>query len=205
MRLNPKLLIGLGLLIVAGYFLADLVFGSDQYAAGIEKARQAKDDAFRLSGTSPLSSTQRDMFDSLRYFAPNKEYRLTAQLEPFAQRDTVLMQLTDGKAEKYLRWGRASFEWQKQPQQLVLFLKADGRDSTLFVPFTDRSNGFDTYGGGRYLDAPKPAPGDKTIVLDFNETYNPYCAYNDEFACPVPPSENRLTFAVKAGEKSFHD
>jgi len=205
MRLNPKLLIGLGLLLIFGYFLSDLVFNDDQYAARLRKFRREKSDGFRRVQGSPLSESQRNTFDSLRYYAPNKDYRFDAQLETLTQRDTVEMPLTDGKAEKYLRWGRASFILNKQEYKLTLFLKADGKDSTLFIPFTDRTNGFATYGGGRYLDVVKPATGDTEVVLDFNEAYNPFCAYNDGFACPVPPQDNRLAVEIKAGEQAFHD
>ena len=86
-----------------------------------------------------------------------------------------------------------------------IYLKADGRDSTLFIPFTDRTNGHETYGGGRYLDAPLPEANAPEITLDFNRAYNPYCAYNNAYSCPVPPAENRLQVAIPAGEKSFHD
>ncbi|TYZ06896.1 DUF1684 domain-containing protein [Hymenobacter lutimineralis] len=205
MRLTPKFLIGLGLLVVIGYFLTDLVFNDNQYAVRLRKTRQEKNDAFRRVDGSPLSQEQRDTFDSLRYFAPNPDYRVEAQLEVYSRPDTVSMALTDGKAENYLRWGRASFQLNQQPQQLTLFLKADGQDSTLFVPFTDKTNGFTSYGGGRYLDAALPPAGATELALDFNEAYNPYCAYNDAYACPVPPTDNRLPIAIEAGEKEFHD
>ncbi|MBD2715893.1 DUF1684 domain-containing protein [Microvirga sp. STR05] len=205
MRINPKLLIGLGLLVVFGYFLQDLVLNDGQYAARLRKARQDKTDSFRRVQGSPLSEEQRNTFDSLKYYAPDKAYRFEAQLEAFAQRDTVEMPLTDGKADKYLRWGRASFILNKQEYKLTLFRKANGQDSTLFVPFTDRTNGHGSYGGGRYLDAALPAAGDTEIVLDFNEAYNPFCAYNDGFACPVPPQDNRLPVEIKAGELAFHE
>lgn len=204
MRVNPKLLVGLGLLLVLGYFLSDLVFNDDQYAARLRKARHEKSDSFRRVQGSPLSEAQRNAFDSLRYFAPDKAYRVEAQLELVAARDTVKLPLTDGKTEAYLRWGRASFTLNQQPYQLTLFLKANSQDSTLFVPFTDRTNGFATYGGGRYLDVAKPAASASEIDLDFNEAYNPFCAYNDGFACPVPPQDNRLAVEIKAGEQAFH-
>ena len=205
MRANPKLLIGLGLLLVLGYFLSDLVFNDGQYAARLRQARRAKSDSFRRVQGSPLSETQRNSFDSLRYYAPDKAYRFEAQVEAFTARDTMQMPLTDGKADKYLRWGRASFILNKQEYKLTLFEKIDSPDSTLFVPFTDRTNGFATYGGGRYIDLAKPAVGNTQIVLDFNEAYNPFCAYNDGYACPVPPQDNRLTAEIKAGEQAFHD
>ena len=205
MRLNPKLFILLGLALVLGYFLQDLVLNDEQYVARIEKERHAKNDEFRRVQGSPLSAEQRQEIERLNYYTPNKTYRITAQFEPFPVRDTIAMRLTDGKDEKYLRWGRASSEWQKQQQRLTVFRKANGPDTTLFIPFTDKTNGFDTYGGGRYLDAPKPSPDNQEITLDFNTAYNPYCAYNNDYACPVPPADNRLKVAIKAGEKSFHE
>ncbi|UOQ74201.1 DUF1684 domain-containing protein [Hymenobacter cellulosilyticus] len=203
MRINPKLLIGLGLLVVFAYFLQDLVLGHDQYATGIQKARTEKNNSFRRMKDSPLNAEQRDHFDSLQYFAPDKAFRVTAQLERFARPDTIAMPLTDGKADKYLRWGKALFTLNEQPQQLVLFLKVNDENPELFVPFTDKTNGFDTYGGGRYLDVALPAEQDKEVVLDFNGAYNPFCAYNNEYACPVPPADNRLAIPIPAGEKSF--
>ncbi|MBC6697617.1 DUF1684 domain-containing protein [Hymenobacter puniceus] len=205
MRINPKLLIGLGVLLVIGYFLQDLVFNDDQYAARLRKTRTEKDNNFRLVKGSPLSEEQRNTFDSLNYYAPDPTYRFEAQLETLPQRDTVEMPLTNGKTDKYLRWGRASFILNKQEYKLTLFLKADGKDSTLFVPFTDRTNGRGSYGGGRYLDATRPGPGDTEIVLDFNAAYNPFCAYNDGFACPVPPQDNRLAVEIPAGEKAYKE
>ena len=119
--------------------------------------------------------------------------------------DTLLIQMSANRAEKFLHWGQAQFKIGNQPQQLGIYLKADGRDSTLFIPFTDRTNGHETYGGGRYLDAPLPEANAPEITLDFNRAYNPYCAYNNAYSCPVPPAENRLQVAIPAGEKSFHD
>lgn len=205
MRINPKLFIGLGLLVVLAYFLSDLVFNDDQYALHLRKARKEKSDSFRRVQGSPLSAEQREVFDSLAYFAPDKAYQVTADLEVLPGRDTVAIPLTDGKTEKYLRWGRASFTLNKQNVQLSLYKKANSQDSTLFIPFTDRTNGFVTYGGGRYLDVATPAPGETEIVLDFNEAYNPFCAYNNSYACPVPPADNRLAIEIRAGEQAFHD
>lgn len=203
MRINPKLFIALGLLLVIGYSLQDLVFGDTQYAAGVYKARKEKNDAFRRAKDSPLSEEQRNTFDSLRYFAPDKAFRVEARVEQFAQPETVQLPMTDGKAESYQRWGKASFKLGGAPQQLVLLLKTSEKDGKLFVAFTDKTNGFTTYGGGRYLDAPRPAEGEDDITLDFNEAYNPYCAYGSAFACPVPPRENRLAVEVRAGEMAF--
>jgi len=72
----------------------------------------------------------------------------------------------------------------------------------LFIPFRDATSGKDTYGAGRYVEAEPLGKG--RYLLDFNRAYNPYCAYNDDWRCPLPPAENWLTVAIRAGEKSFH-
>lgn len=201
--MKTKFLIIGGVLAVIGFSVLDIAQGPDPYFAKIQQSRKAKNRAFRQGNESPLTAAQRPQFDSLKYFAPDKKYVVTAKYGPLARLSPVAMQMSNRRTEPYTPWGRATFELDGQRQQLTLFRKAN--DSTLFVPFADRSNGRATYGGGRYLDAAVPAAGATSIVLDFNQVYNPYCAYNNEYSCPVPPAENHLAVAVPAGEKAFHD
>ena len=175
------------------------------YAAQLNKARSEKNRAFRQSSESPLSAAQKAVFDSLAYYPADAAFEVDAAISHNPHPDTLLIQMSANRAEKFLHWGQAQFKIGNQPQQLGIYLKADGRDSTLFIPFTDRTNGHETYGGGRYLDAPLPEANAPEITLDFNRAYNPYCAYNNAYSCPVPPAENRLQVAIPAGEKSFHD
>ena len=204
-KINPKFFIGLGLLLIVGYFLQDLVLSDSQYIIGIKKKRQEKDDSFRRVNGSPLSQAQRDTFKALPYYAPDRAYRLDAQYQGFTKRDTTRMATTGAQPEAYLRWGQATFILDKQEYKLTLYRRAFGPDTTLFIPFADRTNGLGSYGGGRYLDAAVPAPDDTEITLDFNHAYNPYCAYNNSFVCPLPPAENRLNVEIPAGEKAFHE
>ena len=175
------------------------------YAAQLHKSRGDKNRAFHQSAESPLSAAQKAQFDSLKYYSADLAFVIDAAISRDATPDTTLMQMSDNRAEKYLHWGQAKFNLDNTPQQLAIYLKADGKDSTLFIPFTDLTNGHETYGGGRYLDAAVPALDATEIKLDFNQAYNPYCAYNNEYSCPVPPAENRLRVTVPAGEKSFHE
>ena len=200
-----KVAILAALLGIVLYTLNGIKTNFSFYAAQLNAARRAKNRAFRESAGSPLSPAQQALFDSLSYYPADLALVVEAQLAPVASPDTAVLQMSANRAEKYLRWGVAQFTIEKQPQQLGVYLKADGKDSTLFIPFTDRTNGHESYGGGRYLDAPLPAPGTTEISLDFNRAYNPYCAYNNAYSCPVPPAENRLQVAIPAGEKSFHD
>ncbi|KAA9332105.1 DUF1684 domain-containing protein [Hymenobacter busanensis] len=201
----PKILLGLGLLVVLGYIASDLLISDDQYAYKLRQERKQKNEQFRSHRDSPLPEELHEKFDSLHYYPIDRAWRLTARLERLPAGDTLSLALTDGGADKYTRFARATFEWQGQPQTLTLLRRVSKTDSTLFVPFTDKTNGRGSYGGGRYLDVETPARRDREVVLDFNRTYNPYCAYGGNFACPMPPKENWLTVEVPVGEKSYKE
>ncbi|MBD2769840.1 DUF1684 domain-containing protein [Hymenobacter sp. BT664] len=200
-----NLLIAAALLGIIFYSISDLKPDGSAYARQLQKARTEKNRAFRQSPDSPLAPPQKAQFDSLKYYSPASAFVLEGRIARHAHPDTTLIQMSDNRQEKYLNWGLATFEVDHQPQQLRLYVKATGTDSTLFVPFTDLTNGHETYGGGRYLDVPLPKADATTLQLDFNQAYNPYCAYNNEYSCPVPPAENRLQVAIPAGEKAFHE
>lgn len=116
------------------------------------------------------------------------------------------MAYKNGSNQQYFRFARLTFELKGDDFELYAYRNVDpsqkGSNNPLFIPFYDKSNGKSTYGGGRYLDV-KMDNVDDSLVLDFNKAYNPYCAYNDQFACPVPPEENRLNVSITAGEKDF--
>lgn len=178
---------------------------SSVYLAQLNTFRSEKNRSFRQAAESPLSTTQKAEFDSLKYYPGEPALIPHADISRNETPDTILLQMSDNKQDKYLNWGQVKFTINDAPQQLRIYLKADGTDSTLFIPFTDLTNGRETYGGGRYLDAALPKLNETEITLDFNRAYNPYCAYNNDYSCPVPPAENRLQVAIPAGEKSFHD
>jgi uncharacterized protein (DUF1684 family) len=170
------------------------------YAAQVRQARQQKDNAFRTAATSPIPAAQRAAFGGLRYFKPDAMYRVVARLTRAAAPAPLPLALTGGSADAYVRWGTAEFELGGRPQKLTL-LQKQGETKELFVPFTDPTNGEQTYGGGRFLDLPVPAPEASEITLDFNAAYSPFCAYNHDYSCPRPPADNRLTVPVPAGEQ----
>ncbi|HEX8326496.1 MAG TPA: DUF1684 domain-containing protein [Hymenobacter sp.] len=200
-----KLAIVAAVLGIVYYSLSGTRLDISTYAAQLNKARREKNLSFRQDESSPIPPAQKAAFDSLRYYPADLAYVVNASIGRNENPDTTSLQMSDNRTEKYLRWGRAQFTIDEKPLQLELYLKADGKDSTLFVPFTDLTNGHDTYGGGRYLDAPIPKLNVAELKLDFNAAYNPFCAYNNDYSCPVPPAENRLQVAIPAGEKSFHE
>ncbi|GGG22514.1 DUF1684 domain-containing protein [Pontibacter amylolyticus] len=197
-----KFIITAGIALVLFYFVRESFLSDDNYLIPLKKEREEKDLSFRSRTNSPFEEADRRMFTNLVYYEPNLNYRVKVKLEDIEPKDTVHMPMTNGSTEAYLRYSLANFELNGEPQRLTLYKKVKEEEEKLFVPFTDKTNGFDTYGGGRYLDVPFKE-GAKTATLDFNRAYSPFCAYNPDYVCPVPPKENRLTVAVEAGEKNY--
>lgn len=200
-----KIALALAIIGIIFYSLNDSKPNNSKYLAELNKFRSEKNRSFRQSEDSPLSTTQKAAFDSLKYYPGDATLIPHADVTRNTTPDTILMQMSNNRTEKYLNWGVVKFTIGDAPQQLRMYLKANGTDSTLFIPFTDLTNGRETYGGGRYLDAIRPKLNEPEITLDFNRAYNPYCAYDNQYSCPVPPAENRLQVAIPAGEKSFHE
>lgn len=193
----------IGVLIILFYFFKESILSDSSYVATIRKERQAKNLTFRSSNGSPLEDADRRTFDSLQYYEPNILYRVDADLEVFSRPDTVQMPMTTGETEAYLKYGQAFFNLEGQRHSLFLYLQVNTTDSTLFVPFNDKTNGTETYPGGRFLDVPMPEKNARVITLDFNKAYNPFCVYNYNYSCPIPPRANRLEIPVRAGEKAY--
>ena len=163
----------------------------------LEQFRKEKDDFFRNSHHSPLLPEQRRSFPGLRYFPENPELRLEAQVKRFPTGEVVQIQTNTGDVQTYQRFGRFPFEVDGQLIELTIFENENG----YFLPFADSLAGTETYGAGRYLE-PERLP-DGRFEVDFNLAYNPYCAYNEKWSCPITPAENRLKVPIQAGEKTF--
>lgn len=165
----------------------------------LEQFRKEKDEFFARHPQSPLTPEQRRNFKGLDYFPENDSLRLEVQVEPFAERQPVMMQTSTGGVQEYVRFGRFKFQVDGQDAELTIYQA----DYGYFLPFVDSLAGSETYPAGRYLE-PEPLPGNRFLV-DFNLAYNPYCAYNDMWSCPITPAENRLKAPIRAGEKLFHE
>ena len=161
--------------------------------------RRQKDALFGSDHDSPLTHDQRDVFQSLAYYDENPALVLTLQPELFDRPETIEMQTSTGDLASYERWARVRFDVKGRAAALTIYRDADG--GGLFLPFQDANAGVETYGSGRYLDV-HPV-GDGELLLDFNYAYNPYCAYNERWSCPIPPAENRLDVPIEAGERDF--
>lgn len=166
---------------------------TDQLAA----YRTNKDDFLATSPHSPLPAGKQEGFSGLRYYAPNPDLAFNLKVEP-ADGSRVQVQTSDGAVRDYERAGTVSFVVDGAAARLTLY---DTGHDGLFVPFRDATSGHATYGAGRYLDLRPNSNG--TVTLDFNLAYNPFCAYNTAYSCPLPPHENWLDVAIAAGELDF--
>ena len=199
------------IIIVSIIFVAliSLVYsfmGADDsaYQKKIEKQREEKNQYMRTASDSPFAGNVED-FKGLTYFAPDIKYKIKARLVPVENKKAVVLPTSDGKSKRYMEYAYAVFKVDGIEHRLLILEIIDMGPyrGTLFLAFGDDTSARETYGAGRYLDVKKPKKP-TSIILDFNEAYNPYCAYNDIYSCPFPPKENLLTVAIKAGEKTYH-
>ncbi len=163
--------------------------------SALDEFRKAKDDFFAKDANSPLLPEQRAKFKGLSYFPENLDLRLEVEVTPFAEQDLVQLPTSTGDVKSYKRYGRFTFRVDGQEAQLTLFNSPNG----YFLLFVDALAGSETYGAGRYLEPEQLGNG--KFLVDFNLAYNPYCAYNEMWSCPIPPAENQVSVPIRAGEK----
>jgi uncharacterized protein len=167
-------------------------------ADALRRFRAMKDGLFASDPSSPLTALQRTLFGGLAYFPASPAFEVEAEMRPYLTPQDVELFTSCGDTERYRRAAVAWFEIDGIPAVLTLLRNARG---DLFVPFRDATSGNETYGAGRYLEACDL--GDGRALLDFNYAYNPYCAYNPGWRCPIPPVENHLAVPIRAGEQSY--
>ncbi len=145
----------------------------------------------------------------LRFFPVKKTYRVIASFEKINGSTWFNLPTSSGRTKAYRKYGRIQFKIRGKVQELFLYqaqalLENPVHWDLLFLPFTDASSGVDSYAGGRYLDLKIADIKNQKVEIDFNKAYNPYCAYVEgKYSCPIPPKENQLAVAIRAGEKDF--
>lgn len=171
--------------------------------------REGRDKEFRNRTESPLKDEDFAGFAGLNYYPTRDAFRVTATLKRTAGARYFQMPTSSGATKKFVKYGILTFKLNGKLTMLSVYQSdAETREKfpeyahLLFIPFKDATNRTDTYGGGRYIDI--VTPEDDKVILDFNLAYNPNCAYgSDKYSCPIPPRENRLSVAIKAGEKRY--
>lgn len=161
--------------------------------------RAEKDEYFATDPHSPLTPEQKNVFEGLQYFEENPDLRLTVDVDEFDVKDRTQIQTNTGDVQIYQRFGRFTFKVNGEEATLTVYLNENG----FFLPFADSQAGEETYGAGRYLEPEELDDG--KFLVDFNLAYNPYCAYNESWSCPITPPENRLKVPIRAGEKVFDE
>ncbi|WP_242095095.1 DUF1684 domain-containing protein [Aestuariivivens sediminicola] len=161
---------------------------------------------FKDATTSPLKDKDRKSFEGLEFFTYDSAYVVTARFKRTPDEEPFQMKTTTDRLPVYVKYGELEFQLKGADFKLSIYqnqelITEDGYEDYLFLPFLDETNGLESYGGGRYIDTRIPK-GD-TLVIDFNEAYNPYCAYNDKYSCPIVPRENYLKTRIEAGVKAF--
>ncbi len=168
----------------------------------LDEFRAEKDAFFGDDPRSPLMPELRASFEGLSYFPENGALVIRGKLETEGvdRDERISMQTTTGGEQVYRRAGVVRFEVDGEPAQVTLYASSDSRE--LFLPLRDATSGKETYGAGRYLEIDPPGH-DGYVVVDLNYVYNPYCAYNPDWSCPIPPGENWLSVPIRAGERTF--
>jgi uncharacterized protein len=186
------------------HYKANIING--RYVDKLVSKRYEKDRYFADSLSSPLNKNDLQRFRGLKYFQPDKKYKIQAYLEPDSLSEIFTMPTTTERQPRYRKYGTLHFEIDDQKLQLSIFQNVDQLEknpayNSLFLPFKDLTNKDFTYGGGRYLDL--EIPKSDSLIIDFNLCYNPYCAYDERWSCPLTPLENYLEVPIFAGEKKY--
>ena len=176
---------------------------------GATEYQQKLNENFKDGSKSPLKKKDLKNFKGLEFYPVDSSFIVTAKLTKTKDATTFEMATTTDRKPLYKEYGILTFTLKGVDCSLTVYQSQDDlRDEKykdfLFLPFTDDSSGNGSYAGGRYMDVMTTDENtDGTIVLNFNNTYNPYCAYNEKYSCPLAPRQNHLPLVVKAGIQVF--
>ena len=192
--------------LVVCFFIFIACQTDKSYINSNSEYQKNQNDLFKDASRSPLKSKDLKYFKGLDFFSIDSSYIVKAKLFRTPNTSFFGMKTTTERITKERVFGILSFIIDNQPFELNVYQgesagEEDVDANYLFLPFLDESNGLTTYGGGRYIDLYVPV-GD-TLIIDFNQAYNPFCAYNDKYSCPIVPRENYIPLNVTAGVKIF--
>jgi hypothetical protein len=182
-----------------------------QEETSVETAKEFQDNLnseFATKDKSPLTEEDFTNFKTLDFFPIDDKFIVKAQFIISDNEKVFKMKTSTTRAPEYIKYGTLFFTLDGKQYKLNLYKNIElskkiGFKDYLFLPFSDLTCGKESYIGGRYIDM--KTPKEDTVIIDFNKAYNPYCAYNHKFSCPIVPLENDLNVAITAGVKKFHD
>lgn len=187
----------------------NLGFGQEKFdVAVVEKFQEDLNVEYADAKTSPLTAEDLAQFKSLNFYPINNKAFVVAKFIRTQDEKPFEMPTSSTRRPMYVKYGEARFELEGKEFKLNIYRnielsKKEEYKDHLFLPFSDLSSGKESYIGGKYIDL--KIPNGDTIIIDFNLSYNPYCAYNHKYSCPKVPLENDLAIEIKAGVKKFHD
>lgn len=181
-------------------------FSQDQVTA--QEFQKNLNEEFADVNKSPLTEKDRLVFKGLDFFPIDPNFIVQATFKRTKKEKSFEMKTTTDRKPLYVKYGEISFKINREIYKLNIYqnielTKSKGFKNHLFLPFSDLTSGNESYIGGRYIDL--QIPNGKTIIIDFNKAYNPYCAYNYKYSCPIVPLENDLATHINAGVKKFYD
>jgi len=196
--------------ILLGLFSLSL-FGQSNNASFKEEVKQFQqelNDQYSDSAHSPLLDKDRLNFNGHDFFEPNPVFYVQAKFKRTKNEEVFEMKTSTSRRPTYKKYGEIKFKINGKKFKLNIYqnqrlMNNELYADHLFLPFTDLTNGEESYGGGRYIDL--TISDSKTMIINFNKAYNPYCCYNSRYSCPIPPKENHLNIKVTAGVKAFKE
>ncbi|AZA82316.1 hypothetical protein C1637_09110 [Chryseobacterium lactis] len=171
----------------------------------MKKFQEELNEEYLNPKTTPLRGDNFTNFKGHPFFQFDKKYRVTAKFVKTKNAQPFDLPTSSGKTKSYREYGKATFDLDGKPYTVTLYqsldlIKQEKYKDHLFLPFRDATNEKETYGGGKYMDL--KIPKGNTILLDFNQSYQPFCAYNAyDYNCPIVPAENKLPVEIRAGVK----
>ncbi|MGE5432034.1 MAG: DUF1684 domain-containing protein [Syntrophomonadaceae bacterium] len=193
-------------LLLSGIFSRHYTPEEKQYIAEIEKMRQQKDLEMQNDASSPFNAKGKIHFEKLKYFDADPSYVFKSRLYEYENKDTVTIFGTKGEPRKALRFGYIKFDFDGMKIKMNVYKGFTRTGQEYYsIWFTDRTTNRESYGVGRYLDFEKMDNPDYIYTVDFNQAYNPYCAYSPNYSCAIPTKDDYVDIEIKAGEKKFHN
>ena len=175
---------------------------TDMYTLEVTKDRKQKDLSLLKSPNTPILDSHKEVFLGLDYYPPDKAWAFQSILQRLDAPEEVTIETSKDRPRTMLYIGDFPFRVNGSTYRLRAYAPKDTAGGNYwFIPFMDATNGKETYSGGRFIDIEDTSSD--TTFIDFNYAYNPYCAYNHGYDCPIPPEENRLNIEILAGEKNY--
>ena len=186
-----------------------VLFAQEQWTIELAKTYQdTLNKEYATRTESPLTDEDLKAFKGLDFYPIAAKFAVEATFSRTVNEQSFKMKTTGARTPEYIKYGELHFKLDGKNYKLNVYqsldlIKRAGFEDYLFLPFSDLTCGKESYIGGRYIDM--RIPKGNTLIIDFNKAYNPYCAYNHKYSCPIVPLENDLEVEILAGVKKFHD